>query len=123
MCATSQQVGSGVLIGAGAVLLGGITVGDGAQIGACSMVLADIPAGCVAVGVPAKVLGKSKVKNPAASMQQVRTAHTLLYTYTMAVVAMVLSSMAVESGYVLAEQYTVHCAAMLHTMSCNHKAR
>ena len=68
-----SQVGSGVLIGAGAVLLGGITVGDGAQIGACSMVLADIPAGCVAVGVPAKVLGKSKVKNPAASMQQVCT--------------------------------------------------
>jgi serine acetyltransferase len=89
---THTQVGSGVLIGAGAVLLGGIIVGDGAQIGACSMVLADIPAGCVAVGVPAKVLGKSKVKNPAASMQQVHTAHTIVYDYLIAVVAMVVSS-------------------------------
>jgi hypothetical protein len=43
------------VIGAGASLLGNIKVGDGAQIGACSLVLEDIPENCVAVGVPAKV--------------------------------------------------------------------
>ncbi|KAG5189120.1 trimeric LpxA-like protein [Tribonema minus] len=64
------KVGSGVLIGAGACLLGDIVIGDGAQIGACSLVVEDVPEGCVAVGVPAKVLGRSKVKDPAKHMQQ-----------------------------------------------------
>jgi serine acetyltransferase len=35
-------------------------------------VVEDVPAGSVAVGVPAKVLGQSKVKEPAKHMQQVR---------------------------------------------------
>lgn len=63
------QVGDGVVIGAGATLLGGITVGGGASIGACSLVLEDIPAGAVAVGVPARVvtLGKPKAAAPAAA--------------------------------------------------------
>ena len=43
-------VGNGVLLGAGATLLGNIRIGDGAHIGACSMVLEDIPAYSVAVG-------------------------------------------------------------------------
>ena len=43
-------VGNGVLLGAGATLLGNIRIGDGAHIGACSMVLEDIPAYIVAVG-------------------------------------------------------------------------
>jgi serine O-acetyltransferase len=51
-------IGNCVLLGAGATLLGNIKVGDGAHIGACSMVLEDIPSFSVAVGVPAKVISR-----------------------------------------------------------------
>lgn len=44
-----------VFIGAGAVILGPVTVGRGAKIGANAVVINDIPAGATAVGVPAKV--------------------------------------------------------------------
>jgi hypothetical protein len=40
----------------GATLLGPIKVGKGAHIGACSMVLEDVPPHCVAIGVPAKII-------------------------------------------------------------------
>lgn len=49
-------VGSGVTIGAGAIILGAIDIGDGARIGAQAVVVNDVPAGALAVGVPAKVL-------------------------------------------------------------------
>ena len=44
-----------VSLGAGAVVLGGVTIGAGAMIGANAVVLSDVPAGAVAVGVPATV--------------------------------------------------------------------
>jgi serine O-acetyltransferase len=47
-------VGDRVTIGAGAKLLGAIVVGDGASIGAGAVVLDNVPAGSVAVGVPAR---------------------------------------------------------------------
>lgn len=50
------RVGNRVTIGAGAIVLGGITIGDDAMIGAGSVVRSDIPAGAVAAGVPARVL-------------------------------------------------------------------
>ena len=53
------KLGAGVLIGAGATLLGNIRIGAGARIGAGSVVLMDIPAGCTAVGVPARVVGRA----------------------------------------------------------------
>ena len=49
------KVGSGVTIGAGALLLGDITVGDGARIAAQAVVTKDVPPGALAVGVPAKI--------------------------------------------------------------------
>lgn len=49
-------IGNNVTIGAGAKVLGGIHVGDGARIGANAVVLRDVPAGAIAVGVPARVL-------------------------------------------------------------------
>lgn len=49
-------IGGHVDIGAGAKLLGGITIGDHAKIGANAVVLADVPAGAVAVGAPARCL-------------------------------------------------------------------
>lgn len=59
------KVGNGVIIGAGAVLLGPITVGDGAKIGAGAVVLKDVPPGSTAVGVPAKILPASGSKRGA----------------------------------------------------------
>lgn len=49
-------LGKGVSVGAGAVILGGVHVGDGANIGANAVVVKDVPAGATAVGVPAKIL-------------------------------------------------------------------
>jgi serine O-acetyltransferase len=48
-------IGNGVLIGAGATVLGPVTVGDGAKIGAGAVVVQDVPAGMVAVGVSARL--------------------------------------------------------------------
>jgi serine O-acetyltransferase len=53
------RVGDRVTIGAGACILGGITVGDDAVIGAGAVVLADVPAGAAVGGVPARVLRHS----------------------------------------------------------------
>ena len=50
------HIGKNVWIGAGAVFLPGITVGDGAVIGAGAVVTRDIPADVVAVGNPCRVL-------------------------------------------------------------------
>lgn len=48
-------IGDDVFIGAGAKVLGAVTVGDGARIGANAVVVCDVPAGATAVGVPAVV--------------------------------------------------------------------
>lgn len=50
------KVGNHVFIGANATILPGVTIGDGAVIGAGSVVTHDVPAGCVAAGVPARVI-------------------------------------------------------------------
>jgi serine O-acetyltransferase len=51
-------IGNEVVIGAGAVLLGPILVGDGAKIGAGSVVIRDVPPEKTVVGVPARVAGE-----------------------------------------------------------------
>ncbi len=53
-------VGKNVNCGAGAVIIGPVRIGDGASIGANSVVLDDIPAGGLAVGVPARLVTLSK---------------------------------------------------------------
>lgn len=50
-------IGNHVVIGAGATVLGPITVGDGARIGAGSVVIKPVPPGATVVGVPAHVAG------------------------------------------------------------------
>jgi len=51
------RIGDDVWIGAYTVILRGVTIGDGCVVGASSVVTADLPAGTVAVGVPARVVG------------------------------------------------------------------
>jgi putative colanic acid biosynthesis acetyltransferase WcaB len=54
----SPVLGNGVDVGANAVILGGITIGDEAVIGAGSVVLKDIPARAVVAGNPARVISQ-----------------------------------------------------------------
>lgn len=52
------KIGNNVLIGAGAKLLGPITIGDNVQIGANAVVTKDVPANSIAVGIPAVIRAK-----------------------------------------------------------------
>lgn len=63
-------VRSGVLIGAGAKILGRVEIGTGAKIGAGSVVLADVPPHTTVAGVPAVVVGEAREENPAIEMDQ-----------------------------------------------------
>ena len=49
-------LGKGVVVSAGAKVLGGFTVGDGARVGSNAVVLKEIPPGATAVGIPARIL-------------------------------------------------------------------
>ena len=53
---------NGVVIGAGAKVLGPITVGAGAKIGSNAVVVKDVPAGATAVGIPARILDQEKAQ-------------------------------------------------------------
>ena len=64
------KIRAGVLIGAGAKVLGNIEVGEGARIGAGSVVLTPVPPHTTAVGVPAKIIGRPECPCPAKSMNQ-----------------------------------------------------
>lgn len=48
-------IGKGVMIGAGAIVLGPVTIGNDARVGAASLVINDVPPRAIAVGVPARV--------------------------------------------------------------------
>jgi serine O-acetyltransferase len=62
------KIRRGVLISAGAKILGNIVIGEGAKVGAGSVVLKDVPAHCTVVGVPARVVGTCESSDPAALM-------------------------------------------------------
>ncbi|HEU5294414.1 MAG TPA: serine O-acetyltransferase [Burkholderiaceae bacterium] len=51
-------LGRGVIVSAGAKVLGGFTVADGARVGANSVLLQPVPAGATAVGIPARIVVK-----------------------------------------------------------------
>jgi len=61
------EIGRDVMIGANCTILPGVRIGDGAVVGAHSLVNRDIPPGVVAAGVPARVLGEAEGGFPAAS--------------------------------------------------------
>ncbi len=64
------KIRSGVLIAAGAKVLGNIEVGAGAKIGAGSVVLEDVAPHTTVVGVPARAVGKPCTESPAETMNQ-----------------------------------------------------
>lgn len=64
------KVRQGVLIGAGAKILGNIEVGMGSKVAAGSVVLNPVPSHCTVAGVPAKVVGIQKGEAPALDMSQ-----------------------------------------------------
>jgi len=67
------KIGDGVVLGAGATILGPVIVGTNVKIGAGSVVLQDIPDNSVAVGIPAKILRRERseeVIEPSLSMDQ-----------------------------------------------------
>ncbi len=59
------QVGDGVLLSAGAQLLGPVHIGDGAVVAAGSVVLEDVPAHATVAGVPARRIGQPRIPEPA----------------------------------------------------------
>ncbi|WP_348771388.1 serine O-acetyltransferase [Azospirillum sp. SYSU D00513] len=52
-------IGNGVIVGAGAKVLGGFTVNDGARVGSNAVVVKEVPAGATVVGIPAKVVSRT----------------------------------------------------------------
>jgi serine O-acetyltransferase len=66
------KIGKGVLLGAGAKVLGNIKIGDYAKIASGSVVLKEVPAGCTAAGVPARLVNCPTCEEPARTMD-----HTL----------------------------------------------
>ena len=64
------KIGHGVMIGAGAKILGNIRVGDGSKVAAGSVVLNDVPPHTTVAGIPAKVVGRPKTEEPSLSMDQ-----------------------------------------------------
>jgi len=64
------KIREGVMIGAGAKILGNIEVGRGAKIGAGSVVLQPVPPHTTAAGVPARIVGKPDSDKPSMDMDQ-----------------------------------------------------
>ena len=64
------KIEDGVMIGAGAKVLGNITIGHCSRIAAGSVVLHDVPPNCTVAGVPAKVIGTAGCSQPSVTMDQ-----------------------------------------------------
>lgn len=64
------KIREGVMIGAGAKILGNIEVGEGAKIGSCSVVLQAVPPHTTVAGVPAKIVGRPQSDKPSEDMDQ-----------------------------------------------------
>jgi serine O-acetyltransferase len=64
------KIRRGVMIGAGAKVLGNVVIGEGDKIGAGSVVLTDVPPHCTVVGVPARPVGIPSSSLPALDMDQ-----------------------------------------------------
>jgi len=56
----APRIGSNVLLGAGAKVLGDVTVGDNVVVGANSLVISNVPDNCSVVGVPARIVSRGE---------------------------------------------------------------
>ncbi len=65
------KIGNGVLVGAGAKVLGNITIGHCSRIAAGSVVLANVPPKTTVAGVPARVVGEAGCAQPSVAMDQI----------------------------------------------------
>lgn len=74
------KIGRGVLLGAGAKVLGNIEVGDYAKIASGSVVLKPVPAHCTAAGVPARLINCRSCDEPAKAMDH--TLADIAYDYS-----------------------------------------
>ena len=61
----SPRIGRGALLASGATVIGDISIGDHAKVGAGAVVTHDVPAGCTAVGVPARLTNCPETAIPA----------------------------------------------------------
>lgn len=73
------KIGRGVLLGAGAKVLGNIQIGDYAKVASGSVVLKPVPAHCTAAGVPARLVNCPTGEEPARSMDH--TLADMVYEY------------------------------------------
>ena len=64
-------LGQGVVIGAGAKVLGPITLGAGAKVGSNAVVVKDVPAGATAIGIPARILDTEQAKARAETAEKI----------------------------------------------------
>lgn len=64
------KVRHGVLIGASAAIIGNIEIGEGAKVGAGSVVMKDVPAHVTVAGVPAEIVGRPTGESPAEDVDQ-----------------------------------------------------
>ena len=64
-------LGSNIMIGAGAKVLGSCTIGDNCKIGAGSVVLENVPAGSTVVGVPGRVVKRINPDHPQDELDQI----------------------------------------------------
>jgi serine O-acetyltransferase len=64
------KVGRGVLIGAGAKILGNVIIGEGSKVAAGSVVLTDVPPHTTVAGVPAVIIGRPASEQPGLEMDQ-----------------------------------------------------
>jgi serine O-acetyltransferase len=73
------KIREGVMIGAGAKVLGNIEVGVGAKIGSCSVVLQPVQPHTTVAGVPAKVVGRPQSDKPSLDMDQQFNGRTRMF--------------------------------------------
>jgi serine O-acetyltransferase len=64
------KIGAGVLLGAGAIVLGNIRVGEGSKVAAGSVVLEEVPPHATVAGVPARIVGRPRSAEPSLEMDQ-----------------------------------------------------
>lgn len=70
------EIGNGVLIGAGAKILGAIKIGENVRVGANSVVVEEVPPRCTVVGIPGKIV--ATVKSAASSKYGIDLDHHLI---------------------------------------------